>query len=678
MKNNKTIFAGLAILSLLLSGCGSKASNNQPEPEPEHQHTYSETWSYDNNYHWHEATCGHNLTKDKTAHTMSGWSEITPTTATSTGLKRRHCNVCPYSQEEIIPVLEVHTIGQNGGTVTDSENNAELVFPQGALSQDTGITLTYHASDSSPVEESQESFLCGAEFGPSGTIFNEPVQVSLKLNSTPRNATLSVFCYDETYDVWDYVTDASISDGKVVFSVTHFSQYHVLDITPEMYAKFVNLVRQAQASGYDDQWVIDSYKDYLLNEKHIMDYYKLDNGLWYEPTYLFVSGNYHINGQDGDQDTLYFREGESNKVGNKYGLSTVGGETVSTTDYKKATDTTQETITVTIDLQYKLIKPTIELSAGTTHLEEGGSTNVDVYCHYAKPSNTLYPDLELEAYVLTIPTQLVHLSVNKTTLVTNASGRTSFTVTAIDEMPESIKVMFYVAGNWGEYAASYISFNEGHIITGHVEEEYSFEYTDSNAASQGATIVNYGLFDITVSYDIEGTFNGEFEGALNITNVMLTFNNREYHHYGYSEEVGRVDGYANIFGPTSNPVTYNTSFNLSGVLDDKVCTLTNNTTSTLASVSGAFYSRTTYSGGNSEMPLTSGTITVASSVNMILPFTLEPGEQTLQQNTLTDSITFSNDHGSTDIRDYVSFLQNSLSVVQNSAVERTTQTINVA
>ena len=288
----------------------------------------------------------------------------------------------------------------------------------------------------------------------------------------------------------------------------------------------------------------------------------------------------------------------------------------------------------------------------------------------------MYPDLELEDYTLTIPTQLVHLSVNKTTLVTNSSGRTSFRVTAIDEMPESIKVIFYLEGNWGEYAASYIVFNEGHTISGHIEEEYSFEYTDSNAASQGATIVNYGLFDITVSYDIEGTFNGEFEGTLNVTNVTVTFSNREYHHYGYSEEVGRVDGYVDIFRATSTITSNSPSFTLSGSSDGATCTLTNSASSNLASVSGAFYSRTTYSGGDSEMPLTSGTITVASSVNMILPFTLEPGEQTLQENTLTDSITFSNDHGSTDIRGYVSFIQNSLSVVSSS--ERTTQTITIA
>ena len=31
----------------------------------EHEHTFRESWSYDNNYHWHSATCEHkDLTQD--------------------------------------------------------------------------------------------------------------------------------------------------------------------------------------------------------------------------------------------------------------------------------------------------------------------------------------------------------------------------------------------------------------------------------------------------------------------------------------------------------------------------------------------------------------------------------------------------------------------------------------
>lgn len=674
MKMNKTIFAGLAILGLLLSGCGSKASNNQPEPEPEHQHTYSDTWSYDSNYHWHEATCGHNLTKDKAPHQMSGWNVVTDATTTSTGLKRRHCNVCPYSQDEVIPMIESHTIGQNGGTVTDSGNNVQLVFPQGALTEETGITVTYHESDDSPVEESQEAFLCGAEFGPSGTVFNEPVEVSLKLNSTPKNETLSVFCYDETYGVWDYVTEATISGSQAVFSVTHFSEYHVLDITPEMYAKFHSLVRQAQANGYSDQWVIDSYKEYLLNEKHIMDYYKLDNGLWYEPTYLFVSGNYHINGQEGDPDELYFREGESNKVGNKYGLSTVGGETVSTTDYKKATDTTQETITVTIDLQYKLIKPTIELSAGTTHLEEGESTDVQVYCHYAKPSNTLYPDLELEGYTLTIPTQLVHLSVNKTTLVTNSSGRTSFRVTAIDEMPESIKVMFYVEGNWGEYAASYIAFNKSGIY-GHIKEEKHLTYKIPLDESNAHTLVQAGSFDIVVEYDFEVELNENNTANVSFTNASASFTSQgNIMHKDYSGGDSVTITY-DVFKNIDSVTPADISFIASASVSEGVCSLSTSDKSTIATINGnghvhvsSVSQGTTH---NSSEPDTF-VATIANSSTPILDFELEEGSDTIETTTFKDAC----DITATYMGDTVSFEGWNFKIL--SQTETTTQTINIA
>lgn len=33
-----------------------------------HEHTYNSTWSYDNNNHWHEATCGHDVKKDLAKH----------------------------------------------------------------------------------------------------------------------------------------------------------------------------------------------------------------------------------------------------------------------------------------------------------------------------------------------------------------------------------------------------------------------------------------------------------------------------------------------------------------------------------------------------------------------------------------------------------------------------------
>ena len=35
-----------------------------------HEHTYSDSWSYDETYHWHAANCGHDVIKDKAAHSF--------------------------------------------------------------------------------------------------------------------------------------------------------------------------------------------------------------------------------------------------------------------------------------------------------------------------------------------------------------------------------------------------------------------------------------------------------------------------------------------------------------------------------------------------------------------------------------------------------------------------------
>ncbi|MFR0769923.1 MAG: hypothetical protein ACLSHO_10315 [Dysosmobacter sp.] len=34
-----------------------------------HSHSYADAWSYDDTYHWHAATCGHNVVSGKAEHT---------------------------------------------------------------------------------------------------------------------------------------------------------------------------------------------------------------------------------------------------------------------------------------------------------------------------------------------------------------------------------------------------------------------------------------------------------------------------------------------------------------------------------------------------------------------------------------------------------------------------------
>ena len=165
----------------------------------------------------------------------------------------------------------------------------------------------------------------------------------IKLAKTTYHNKLSVFCYDEVNDLWDYVTNASVSGGNATFSVNHFSRYKCLDITDDMLNKFVELVHTAQDSGYDDAWIIGNYEDYLINDKHVMDEYAVYDGLYYEACGLFISGRYSLeNGKQGDPDVLSKQIGESNKVGNTYGLSTVGGLTTSRAESDKAKESTTE------------------------------------------------------------------------------------------------------------------------------------------------------------------------------------------------------------------------------------------------------------------------------------------------------------------------------------------------
>ena len=77
--NKKKLFTSLLCFSMLaLAACSG--GNKEPEgqtstsgetSEPAHVHTFSDAWSKDNNEHWHSATCGHNVEKDRAAHTMS-------------------------------------------------------------------------------------------------------------------------------------------------------------------------------------------------------------------------------------------------------------------------------------------------------------------------------------------------------------------------------------------------------------------------------------------------------------------------------------------------------------------------------------------------------------------------------------------------------------------------------
>ena len=76
------------------SNSGSKSSSKSTTTTTEeHEHTFSEEWSSDDTYHWHAATCGHNVRKDYEKHTWV--SEMAPVDEwDSKGTLKNTCSVC--------------------------------------------------------------------------------------------------------------------------------------------------------------------------------------------------------------------------------------------------------------------------------------------------------------------------------------------------------------------------------------------------------------------------------------------------------------------------------------------------------------------------------------------------------------------------------------------------------
>ncbi len=65
------------------------------KPETKHEHVYSSTWISDETYHWHAATCVHSSEKiDTVKHSFGSWQTVTAATCLNSGAKERVCSVC--------------------------------------------------------------------------------------------------------------------------------------------------------------------------------------------------------------------------------------------------------------------------------------------------------------------------------------------------------------------------------------------------------------------------------------------------------------------------------------------------------------------------------------------------------------------------------------------------------
>ena len=421
-------------------------------------------------------------------------------------------------------------IGIKGGSLEDK--NLSVNIPEGALSNETNIVAQYVKEPKQLSKQITSNFVGGIEFGPSGTTFDKPVEVSINVDSKGEKE-LSVFCLDEESDTWYFIGTAPVNNGKATFSVDHFSKYGCLNVTQEMLDKYIKLVYYALEHNKSDSWITAQYKKYLIDEEHVLDYYTEYGGVYYYACGLHINGMYAVRGKEGNPNQLIELVGEMNMIGNKMGLATVAGEHFDWMKHiksKEKNENLQDIININISIEYKMIKPKIEVTALPVSVGPGEKSIVSVHTHYPNPNNKLFPDFDLPNYHLTLPWKLKHFSVESDEIITGIDGRTTFEATALDKGKDCIKVQFFVDDLFGEYADGYVEVRCGsdYVISGHIEETREGNYEcGKNATDAGFPMAKMGKFKFKVSYDFEGEIfkvdQENINGELEFKNVAIKF-----------------------------------------------------------------------------------------------------------------------------------------------------------
>ena len=82
--------------------------------EKQHQHTYAKEWKYNNTYHWHASTCGHNIVSDKATHDFDA---------------NHICTICGYQDTKLHGVeIKTNTLSVDDTNISGKVSNATTIF----------------------------------------------------------------------------------------------------------------------------------------------------------------------------------------------------------------------------------------------------------------------------------------------------------------------------------------------------------------------------------------------------------------------------------------------------------------------------------------------------------------------------------------------------------------------
>ena len=136
----------LPLLIMISAACAFVFAGCFPEEnEDAHEHTFSAEWTFDEEYHWHEAVCGHDEVSGRAAHTFDGdictvcgyekrpdphvhafgeWETVIPATCTEKGEECRFC-ACGESESRQTDPLGHDAVEHAGKAATCTDEGWE-------------------------------------------------------------------------------------------------------------------------------------------------------------------------------------------------------------------------------------------------------------------------------------------------------------------------------------------------------------------------------------------------------------------------------------------------------------------------------------------------------------------------------------------------------------------------
>ena len=198
------------------------------EPEQPHKHTFSTAWSYDEAYHWHKSTCGHDdIVADKATHTASAWIVDMEATYRNAGRMHKECVTCGYILETaVIPASDPSQAPWWGitnrpettrkYTLTATAGNGGSITNEGTYTILTGLDLTYTIT---PMRgyAIESVFVDGRDMGAITEYTFRNVKANHTISATFRksfeNPFIDIFESDRYYDAVAFVYENELFKG---------------------------------------------------------------------------------------------------------------------------------------------------------------------------------------------------------------------------------------------------------------------------------------------------------------------------------------------------------------------------------------------------------------------------------------------------------------------------------